>query len=69
MCSVMACEHPASSLRVESVVSGLHESLTLRFTCSRCLAPITKEFLGTLPEPSVHVGGEVPVSQRPLLTY
>lgn len=47
----MACDHPASSLKADTAEQAHPGTLKVKFCCLSCLAPLTKEFMLTVPEP------------------
>ena len=72
MSAVMqSCDHPAANLKPEEVnVSGAGH-LTVSFSCIRCLARITKAFLGRTPAPAGNPRKDnsfLPASELPLMT-
>ena len=53
----MPCSHPLSSLKVDNAQQLRPGALTVKFWCQDCLAPLTKEFLLTVPEPEAPASG------------
>ena len=66
-----SCPHPASSLK-PSTAEQSGNSVTIKFCCVSCLAPITKQFMLSSPEPLPQVEAEIadlltlPESDMPL---
>ena len=54
----MPCTHPASALKPDSAEQSSGK-VTLKFCCTACLAPITKQFMLATPEPTLPVEPEI----------
>lgn len=52
----MPCVHPASSLKPDTAEQS-NGAVTIRFCCTSCLTPITKQFMLAAPEPEAPASG------------
>jgi hypothetical protein len=55
----MPCTHPLASLKSESASTSTNGTITVRFACTSCGAPITKQFMGQTPEPRPPAGAGI----------
>lgn len=59
------CNHPASSLKPDSAEQS-NGTVTIRFCCQSCLAPITKQFMLTMPEAAPSFIDELQAASEPV---